>query len=476
MHPDSLPRKIGFYGAVSFIVGSIIGAGVFMKPSAMAAQLGSPVWLTLVWIIAGVFTLFGALIFAELGGMMPQTGGAYVFFRKIYGEFTGFLYGWAAFSVVNTASIAAISFVCAEYFGHIIALPRLDPAIEQSFRLQIPFLGNILPLENLGVKSLAIFFLLSLTALNYRSVKGGNYFQVVSTFIKILVMVLLVLGIFFSGRGDAGNFFQAEHPASGGDLLSGIVLAMTGAFFAYDGWINATYIAGEIKHPQRNVPASLFLGVFICIGVYVLVNQAYLYAMPVEQIARSPLVASDAIERSWGRGAGTLVAALIVICTFGAINGNTMATSRVTYAMSGDGMFLPWAGRTHPRFRTPGNALLLHCAWSGMLILSGSFNMLADMFVFMTWLCYLFGAIGVIILRKRQPGAERPYKVWGYPLVPWIFLLFTAFYLVITVESDIRGYASGQQPVINSLLGLAITALGIPVYFIFRKRGLKNPS
>ncbi len=435
----------------------------------MAEELGSPVWLTLVWVIAGLFSLFGALIFAELGAMMPQTGGIYAYFRKMFGDFIAFLYGWAAFSVINTAAVAAIAFVCADYADYFLHLPRFDTITEQSIVWHIPFIGDIYPLENFGVKSLAVFIVVLLTGLNYRSVKAGSYFQVISTFIKVAVIAALVLGIFLSGEGSVQNFVAAENPKTGTDLFNGIIIAMTGAFFAYDGWINITFIAGEIKQPQQNIPKSLLLGVLVCITVYVLVNQAYLYVLPVEKVAASSLVAADAIGIAWGREGEAIVAALIVICTFGAINGNIMATSRVTYAMGKDKVFLPWAGKEHKRFNTPGNALWLHGIWTSLFIISGSFDMLADMFVFITWIAYGAGAIGIFMLRKKMPDTPRPYKIWGYPFVPVLFIIFSAFYLVTTVRSDVQNYLDGKQPVINSLLGLAITGLGIPLYFYFKR-------
>lgn len=466
----SLAKRINFWSATSIVIGSIIGAGVFMKPSSMAGQLGSPIWLSLVWVIAGLFSLLGALIFAELGSMIPETGGLYAYFRRMFGDFIAFLYGWAAFSVINTAAVAAISFVCAEYANYFLNLPRFDPATELSVIWHIPFIGDLYPLQNFGVKSLAVFLVLLFTLINHISVKGGNIFQVISTVLKVAVVAALVFGIFFSGHGSLKHFTEAEAPAQGLGLLSGIVAAMTGAFYAYDGWINVTFVAGEIQQPQKNIPRSLILGVLICIAIYVLVNQAYLYALPVERIAESPLVASDAIEVVAGSTSAAIIAAMIVVCTLGAINGNLMSTCRVTYAMGCDKVFAPWAGKTHKRFLTPANALWLHAIWTSLFIFTGSFNLLADMFVFIAWIAYCAAAIGIFILRKRIPDHPRPYKVWGYPFVPLLFIIFTGFYLVVTVWNDVTNYINHKQPVINSVLGLVITAIGVPLYFYFRRR------
>lgn len=463
-------RTIGFWTATAIIVGSIIGSGVFMKPAVMAAQVASPVWLAVTWIAAGVLSLFGALIYAEVGAMFPQTGGLYVFFRHMYGDFVAFLYGWAGFAVINSASVSAIAFVCAQYADYFLQLPRLPLTVEQAWVLHIPGLGSLYPLQNLGVKVLAIVLVTGLSLVNYRSVKASSVLQVVSTLIKVAVIALLIFGIFLSGKGSASHFIQpGAHPKAGWELMGGLVAALTGAFMAYDGWINVTFVGGEIKHPGRNIPRSLVTGLFICIAVYLLVNQAYLYVLPVDTMATSPLVAADAIAVALGKTSSAIVAALIVICTFGAINGNTMSISRVTYAMGKDGLFFAWAGKEHPRFRTPGNALLLHGIWSSILIMSGSFDMLADMFTFTAWVAYLFGAIGIFILRKKMPHHPRPYKVWGYPVVPLLFIAFAAFYVVSTVWNDVTRYMAGEVPVINSLLGLAMVVTGVPLYLYFKK-------
>lgn len=434
----------------------------------MAAQLGSPIWLTVIWIIAGIFSLFGALIYAELGAMIPETGGMYVYFKKMFGDFVGYLYGWAAFSVMNTTGIAAISFVCAQYANYFLHLPRLDSVTEHSIIWHIPFIGDLFPLENIGVKSLAILLVMLFTTINYLSTKAGSVFQVISTFIKVAALVLLVFGIFFSGAGDLNNFIAAEAPKQNGALLAGIMAALSGAFFAYDGWVNITFVAGEIKNPQKNIPKSLFAGVLTCIVIYVLVNQAYLYVMPVESIATSSLVAADAMTIAMGSMAGAVIAALIVICTLGAINGNTLATARVTYAMGKDKTFLPWTGKEHKRFQTPGNALVLHGLWICMFVITGSFDMLADMMVFMTWIFYGLGAVGVFILRRKMATVDRPYKIWKHPYVTLLYIAFTTFFLVATIYNDVSNYLAGTQPVINSLLGLLITALGIPLYFYYK--------
>jgi APA family basic amino acid/polyamine antiporter len=462
--------KIGYRSTIALVIGSVIGSGVFMKPATMAEQLGSPVWLTAVWVLAGLFSLFGALVYAELGAMMPENGGIYVYFRRLFGEFPAFLYGWAAFSVINTAAIAAITFVCAYYADHFLHLPSFSDAQVQSLTWHIPFIGDLYPLKDFGVKSLAIVIILSLTYLNVRSLKAGSYFQNLSTILKLLVIGALVFGIFFYGKGTPMNFIQSSsviHP----DLLGGIVAAMTGAFFAYDGWINVSSMAGEIRDPQRNIPRSLWVGVLACVLVYVAVNQAYLYVLPIDQMAGSSLVASDAMRVALGQTSEAIVAGMIVLCTFGAINGNVLATARITYAMGKDNVFPAATGKEHMRFHTPANALWLHGVWTCLFILTGSFDMLADMFVFITWIAYGMGAVGIFMLRRKEPHATRPYRIWGHPFVTIAFILFTFSYLIITLYTDVTNYLDHQQPVINSVLGLAITLLGVPFYFIWKRRG-----
>lgn len=466
--PPSSPPKIGFTSATALIAGSIIGAGIFMKPASMAAQTGSPLWLTGVWILAGLLSLFGALIYAELGAMMPETGGLYVYFKKIFGPLTGYLYGWASFSVMNTAAIAAIAFVCAWYTGYFVDLPEFPESVWKDWSWQLPGIGRLYPLRDAGVKGLAVLIILFFTWLNVRSLRAVDRFQVVSTGLKIFVILLLAGGILFSGKGNLQNFIASADGSGSGNLLAGIMAALTGAFFTYDGWVNITSMAGDVSNPQRNIPRSLFWGVLICILVYVGVNQAYLYVLPVEKLAASRLVAADAMAVALGQAAEGVVAAIIVLCTLGAVNGNIMATTRITYAMGRDRLFAPWTGKEHPRHGTPAGALWLHGAWTCVLIITGSFDMLADMFVFVTWWAYGLGAVGIFMLRYREPRLHRPYRIWMHPYITILFIAFTGFYLVSTIWHDITAYLAGKQSVINSLLGLLITAAGIPFYMYYR--------
>jgi len=438
----------------------------------MAGQLGSPYLLIIVWIVAGVVSLFGAMAFAELGTMFPETGGQYVYLRKAYGDFIAYLYGWGSIAVINTAAIAAIAFVCAAYAGNFIHLPRFDNATEHSIVLSIPLIGDIVPLENFGVKMLAVAIIVVVTIANYLSVKAGNSIQFVSTLLKAFALIILVFGILFSGKGSTENFFKNSDNfhLRGWSLLAPFMAAVTGAFSSYDGWNNLGMVGGELKNPEKNITKSLLMGLSTCIIIYVLVSIAYLYMLPIDEMASSQLVATDAVKKVMGSAGGSVISILIIVATFGAVCSNLLANARVVFAMSEAKSFFPWAGYVHPKFKTPGNSVLVLGMWSCLFVLSGSFDILADMFVFMSWVFYGLVIAGVFILRKKLPDAERPYRVKGYPVLPAIFILFTGFYLATTVYNDIQNYTRGKVPFINSFLGMLLTAIGIPLYYYFKRK------
>lgn len=473
MTAPRLAPTLGFWTCVSVVVGGIIGSGIFMKPAVMASQLGSPELLLLIWVGAGCITLFGALSNAEVAAMIPETGGQFVFFKAMYGDFFSFLYGWAAFIVFNCAGNASIAYVLGTYTEYFFTLPRFDTDVEKSISVSIPFIGKIFPLQNFGVKSITIFIVLILTFINYRSTRSSGNLQVVFTAMKVLAMALIVFGLLFSGDGQLPNLFtdsQAIQP-EGWAFLAAIVAAISGAFWGYDGWNNITFIAGEIKDPQRNIPKSLLAGLLICIATYALITVAYEYVLPIDAIAKSPMVASDAASVVLGAAGGGIIALMVIISTFGTTNANVLATARVTFAMAKDKRFFDFASKVHPKFQTPGNALWLQGAWTSVLIVSGSFDMLTDMLIFVSWFFYGMSSLGVFVLRYKMPNRERPYKVWGYPVVPALFVIFTFFFLTSTLVSDIHAFYTGKSVLINSLLGVFLTALGIPLYWYFK---LKN--
>lgn len=466
-----LKRTLNLNTTISIVIGGVIGSGIFMKPSLMAGQLGSPLLLLSVWVIAGCITLFGALSNAEVATMFPETGGQYVFFKKMYGDTFAFFYGWSSLTVFNTAGNASIAYVFSQYTNYFIKLPRYTSIVEHSINLHIPFIGNIYPLENIGLKCLTVSIIILLTALNYWSVKYGSALQRYLTGLKAVAIVLLIVGIFFSGKGSVYNIITPSSTMpEGWALVRGYMAAIAGAFWAYDGWNNITFVAGEINEPQRNIPKSLFLGLTFCIVVYSLVNIAYVYIMPVNSLANSPYAASDVATLAWGAIGGSVIALLVMLSTFGTTNANVLATARVTFAMSRENKLLSWAGKIQEENQTPGNALILNAFWTIVLIFSGSFDMLTDMLIFVSWFFYGMSALGVFILRKKMKDVERPYKVWGYPAIPLLFVLFVFVFLSTTVYSDIMNYMDGTNPVINSLLGVLIVSTGIPVYYLSRKK------
>jgi len=464
-------RTIGLNTTIAIVAGGVIGSGIFMKPSLMASQLGSPLLLLSVWLVAGLVSLFGALSNSELATMFPETGGPFVFFQKIYGNAFAFVYAWAAFAVTNTAGNASIAYVFSQYTNYFVEMPRFSEAIERSFHFTIPFIGTIFPLENFGVKSLTILLLFALTLVNYRSAKDGGTLQRVLTALKIIAMLILVGGLFFSSKGSFSNTVTASGTMPHGWALVGAYMAaISGAFWAYDGWNNITFVAGEVENPRKNIPRGLFIGLSLCVVLYALINLAYSYILPIGSMAASSFVASDAATIAWGSVGGSIIALLVILSTLGAANANVLATARTTYAMGEDNKLFAPAACIHPKFQTPGNALFFNLVWSTLLIFSGSFDMLTDMLVFVTWFFYGMSALGVLILRFKMPDVDRPYKVWGYPVVPVLFVAFVAFYLGSTLYTDITQYLEGKTHLINSLLGLAITCVGIPVYYLSRKK------
>ncbi len=474
---QQLQRKLGLWASVSIVVGTVIGSSIFMKPATMASQLGSPLLLLLVWVIAGIVSLFGGMINAEVGSAMPETGGQYMYFRKMYGEFFAYLYGWAGFVVINTAAIAGIAFVFAQYTEYFVELPRLAKETEQSLCLTIPFIGSFYLLEQLGVKVLAIILILVVTWMNTRSVKAAGVVAVFFSVLKVGALIFLVGVIFFSGKGDLHNLttHAPGFDASFWAVLTAFMAATTGALAAYDGWNNLGFVAGEIKNPQKNIPRGLMIGIGICILLYVLTTEAYLYMIPVDTMKNSPLVASDALRIVVGIAGGGFVALLVMISTAGGANGNILPCARVTFAMSKEKNFFAFAGKVNSK-HTPSNALWLQASWASILVLIGSFDMLMDMFVFITWIFYGFAAYGIFILRKKIPASEFPYRMKGYPILPIIFMGFAILYVGITLYNDIHHFYLGKTKVINSVLGLVLTGLGIPLYALFKTRKNKTQA
>lgn len=467
--------SLGLFTSTMMVIGGVIGSGIFRKPGVMASQLGSPSLLIGVWLLAGVITLFGALTNAEIAGLIPETGGQYRYFDKMFGPFAAFLYGWAVFVVMQTGSIAALAYVFAEYAGQLVTLPSLSsPAAD--WAVHLPFIGDIAPLKDLGTKGLAAAVIILLTAANYVGVRFGGVIQNIFTIAKVGAMAALVLAaLVFSSGGGLQNITRASisiHP-QGFALLSAIAFALQGAFWGYDGWNKITYIAGEVRDPQRNIPRALFAGMLIVTAIYVIMNLAYAYVLPIDFMAQSKLVAADVAEKCF-RGGGKWIAVAVMISTFGTANAVILASARVYFSMAHHNVFPRFIGNVHPQFRTPAASLIVQGIWSVLLLFSGTFDTLTDTLIFVSWVFYAAGAYGVFVLRKKMPETPRPYRVPGYPLVPWIFVLFAAVYLLFTVYNDITGYraalSQGKPAIINSLFGTVLVLIGTPIYFIYRQR------
>jgi basic amino acid/polyamine antiporter, APA family len=473
--------SLGLFTTMMMVIGGVIGSGIFRKPGVMAAQVGSPELLLGVWVLAGVLTLFGALTNAEVASQIPETGGQYIYFERMYGPFFAFLYGWATFAVMQSGSIAAVAYVFAEYSTEFVRLPDF-PASVAAWSFHLPFVGDVSPLKEIGTKAVAAGLIVLLTAINYIGVRFGGLVQNVFTVAKVIAMLLLVVGAFWLPTGGAvANLTtpSAHLHLSGLALVAGIVAALQGAFWAYDGWNKLTYIAGEVKQPQRTIPLGLLWGMLTVTGIYLLMNVTYAYVLPIDDMARSKLVAADVAERCF-RGGGRWIAAAVMVSTFGTANATILATARLYFSMARMDYCPRRLGTAHPRFHTPAASLVVQAIWSVLLLLSGTFDTLTDTLIFVSWAFYAIGAYGVFVLRRQQPNAPRPYKVPGYPLVPWIFIIFATLYLVFTVYNDITGYraavAAGRPAMINSALGTALTLIGAPLYLFYRLRSRRQPD
>jgi len=456
-----LVRSLTLTATIMIVAGSMIGSGIFRKPSIMAQQLGSPELLIIIWIAAGIITFIGALVNAEIAGMIDATGGQYEYFRVMYGDFTAYIYGWSILSVIQTGSQAAIAYVFAEYLGYFIKFPQLSQHW-QDFALYIPLVGNIHPFMDFGTKAAAILCIIFLSSVNYIGVVFGGIVQTIVTYVKLISIFLIAVFLLLIGNGSFSHVYTGFSipESTSRNIIAMMGLAFAGAFWAYDAWNSVTYVSGEVKNPKRNIPLSLLWGTLIVMGVYVLVNVAYLYVLPIDEMAKSPLVAASAAEKIFGSSGGSLIAIAVIISTFGALNGSLLATARVPFAMARTNLFFRSLGNVHPRFGTPHVSLIVQGVWSCMLVMSGTFDTITDYVIFGAYLYYLLGAYGVFILRKKMPDVERPYKVWGYPYTPIIFIVFSMLFLANTLISDTS----------NAMMGLILIAAGLPMYFFWKYR------
>jgi basic amino acid/polyamine antiporter, APA family len=454
------------------VAGGVIGSGIFRKPGGMAAEVGSPTTLLGIWLVAGIVTLFGAISNAEIAAAIPETGGQYIFFERMFGRFFAFLYGWSVFAVIQTGSIAAVCFVFAEYAGKLVGLPSDAPALA-SLGFHIPMIGDIRPFQDLSVKVLAAGVVVFLTVINYVGVRFGGLVQNIVTIAKFAAMAALVGVVIFSDQGAMQNLVVSSQVIKPQGLAWWLAAAaaLQGAFWAYDGWNKVTYIAGEVRNPQTNLPRGLLYGMLLVTAAYLILNAAYAYVLPIDEMASSKLVAADVAERCF-RGGGRWIAAAVMLSSFGAANAMVLASARVYFAMARRGVFPTGLGKIHPRFETPSAALLVQGVWSVLLLFSGTFDTLTDALIFASWIFYAAGAAGLFVLRRREPNLHRPYHVPGYPWIPLAFILFACVFLVLTLIGDIQHYHSlkrqGEPAMLSTVLGLILTLIGTPVYFLCR--------
>ena len=476
-------RELGLFDSTMLVVGSMIGSGIFIVSADIARTVSSPGWLIVAWLVTGVITLAAALCYGELAAMMPHAGGQYVYLRESWNPLIGFLYGWTFFLVIQTGTIAAVAVAFAKYTG--VLIPWFS---EQHTLLQI---GNF---KISAAQILAIMSIAVLTFINAKGVKLGKIVQNSFTFTKSTALILLIILGLLLGAGSVAmkinfsDFWSASwvhvkdntitsiEPLAGFGIIIALVVAMVGSIFSSDAWNNVTFTAGEVKEPKRFIPLSLVFGTGIVTLLYIAANLSYLFILPLKgspqgvnafergiQFATSDRVATGAISVFLGDNAAFIMAVLIMISTFGCNNGLILAGARVTYAMARDNLFFKRNGEIN-KHGVPGIALLFQAVWASLLCLSGTYSDLLDYVVFAVLVFYILTIAGLFKLRKTKPDAERPYKTFGYPILPAFYILLAAFICVILLIYKPQ----------YTWPGVGIVLLGIPVYFIWKKFTGKN--
>lgn len=436
-----LKRSLGVLDATTINMGIMLASGIFLVPSSIALLVDSSFMNLSVWLVAGVFSLLGALTIAELAAIMPQAGGMFVYLREIYGPLWGFLYGWSLFLVIQTGSIAAVAVAFASYFAHFVDLSYTS------------------------VKLVAVATIVLLSVINYLGVRWGAWTQNLFTVAKLAAVLILVLYAFTAGAGSSSNVKPFWPVQLQGSMVGSFGLALLAALWCYDGWIQTCYVAGEIKNPGRNLPFSMVASTLLIIAVYLVMNFAYIFVLSTDEMAKSQLVAADMARHFIGPQGAGLIALLVMVSTFGASNGMILAGARVYYAMAKERLFFQKVGTVQPRFLTPSTALGVQAIWSCLLVFSGSYEQLFTYVIFVEFLFYAMSAAGVMVLRRRRPDLSRPYKVWGYPLVPFLFVCFSVLLLVNTLWNDPR----------DSTIGALLMLSGLPAYLYWRKNAGSDP-
>lgn len=459
--PLKLERRLGLFDSTMIMIGIVIGSGIFLTSGLIARALPSAPLLLLAWIVGGLLTLAGALTYAELGAAFPQAGGQYVYLREAYGPMAGFLFGWISFLVYMTGGTTALALAFSEYLGFFF--PELGPQASL-IKISLPIFGQNASFTLSAGHIIAILIILLLSGVNYVGVALGKLVQNIITVIKLLTMGgLIVLG-FTLGRGRPIDWTLNPGGFSCTQLLVGFGVALVAVSFAFDGWNNVNFVAGEIRNPQRNLPRALILGSLTITGLYALINIVYLYALPIPEMSGVMRIAEKATGSLFGTSTSAVISAMVLVSVFGALNGSILVGPRIYYAMSRDGLFFKKAAVVHPRFRTPGFSILIQAIWASILALAGSFEQIFTFSMFMAIVFWIAATAAVFTLRRKRPALNRPYKTWGYPVVPALFILASAGILLNTLL---------ESPV-EALAGIALTGLGVPVYFAWRRRNFKG--
>jgi APA family basic amino acid/polyamine antiporter len=430
-----LRRAIGLPQATALVVGSIIGAAIFVQPSEITGQVNSVAGVFFVWFIAGLLSFFGALVCAELASIFSQTGGIYVYLKEAFSPAVGFLWGWSFFWSVISAGIAAIAVIFARYLSFFI------------------------PMNGVAIKFVAIAAIIFITAINYLGVKLGSNFQAFFTLGKVIAIMFIIIAGFSLGS-RLPEHFVSNPLASRAFAMENFLPALIAGLFAFGGWQMVTYSAEETKNPQKTIPRALMFGMVIVTFCYIALNSVYMYILPLDVVASSTRIAADAADALIGYGGGAFMSALVIFSTFGALSSIILSGPRLYFAMARDGLLFPWVGKIHQRYRTPHRAIMVQAVWASILVATGSYRVLFTRVIFTGWIFYGLMAIGLFKLRRCQ-DIKREYKIWGYPFVPAIFVV-AAFSIVI------------NQIVANpgeSLVGLTIVFVGFPVYYLwFREK------
>ncbi len=458
----SLSRSLGLGYAIIFVVANVVGSGVYKKIAPMADGLHSSAWILLVWIAAGLITLFGAVSDAELAGMMADTGGEYVYLKKIYKRFFSFLYGWSLFTVIQTAAISSVAYVMVQSLNSIVPLPEILPSLKE-FSIG----GVFYPFQDFGIKLVTISAIMLFTLLNMSGLRSGAWTgKAILMFVAVGLTVVIVAGL-TTNTPRPDNYMNFSELGNGTVTVSSFYTAMLAAFWAYQGWVSVGFIGGEIRNANRNIPRGIAIGVIIVIVVYALANLAYMRIMSIDELigvheAVNQIAAVEAIRKLWGPGSAIFISVLIFITTMGCLNASILTGSRPYYAMAREGLFFAGIGKLN-RHNVPGISLLWQGIWASVLVLSGTFDQLTDMLIFAVYIFYGAMALGVFLLRYRMPDAHRPYRAWGYPVITGIFVLFCVGLFINTIITRPR----------EAMIGLSLIAAGIPVYFIFNRKKRK---